>query len=287
MISACMLFDSNFSIEGWLCCKSIIDFDPTMKIYVLCLDQRVFQEAYKYKNNIIPIQLYDLENYYPDLFKARLTRPWNAYTQTCKVFIPSYIFDIYNENCVYYVDSDLYFWDKSSQINDILGSYSFMVTSRESGEPPPRQGRYNGGFYACKNDKLGNKFLKWWQKKTIEWCLWKPGEGGRFSEEGYFNIFYDQPEKFKGVLISKHHGINLAYWNMCKHQLKIKNDKIYVDNDLLICFHYQGLKINKNGYDASVRFRDNVSKYIYDSYYKKYCLFREDFLNDLDCNWWG
>jgi hypothetical protein len=288
MIAACMLFDSMYSVEGWLCYKSIRNLDPCMKVYVLCLDQRVFREAcywQHYNGDIIPVQLYDLENHFKELLGARLTRPWNAYTQTCKVFLPSYIFEKYDEESVYYIDSDLYFWSSSSQIENVLGEHSFLVSSREQ-EPPPRQGRFNGGFYACRNDKCTRVFLKWWQEKTIEWCLWGPGTDGKFGEEGYLNIFHDHPDKFQGILVSPHPGINLAYWNMHKHDLII-DDGIVIDGSYpLICFHYQGMEIKENCYEACVEFKNNVVKHIYDTYYEEYLSFKEEFTNGMESYRW-
>lgn len=286
MIAACMLFDSMHSLEGWLCCNSILKFDPVVNIYVLCLDERVYYEADYYRqcyNNVMPIRLYELENYFAALLGARSSRPWNAYTQTCKTFLPEYIFDKYGEQILFYVDSDMYFWSSSEHIEKTLGSHSFMVASREQ-EPPPKQGRFNGGFFVCKNDAFARKFLKWWQDKTIEWCLWQPGPDDRFGEEGYLNIFYEQPNLFSGVLISHNPGINMAYWNMYKHNLALNNNNIIIDNRFsLVCFHYQGMKIYKGDYNPCVEFKNKVVEHIYDTYYKEYTLFKEEFLNGMDC----
>ena len=288
MISICTLFDSRYSIEGWLLWKSINKFDKYMKFYVLCMDERVFEEAQYLKTksgDIFPIRLYDFENHFPELLNTRKTRPWPPYTQTCKVFLPTYIFDYFNEEKLCYVDRDLYFWGNPNEIEKEMKNYSFMVSSREQ-DPPPAQGRYNGGFFSCRNDDNCKKFLKWWQKKCIEWCLWEPGKNGRFTEEGYLNIFYEEPEKFENIYISSNPGINLANWNIEKHNLKIIDNEIMVDKNKLICFHYQGFKIRNNKYEAHIVFRNNVIRYIYDKYYEDYIFFKKEFLNELDKFWW-
>lgn len=289
MIAACTLFDSRFSIEGWLCWKSINKFDPCMKFYVLCLDERVYHEASywrQYCGDIIPIRLYEFENRFRQLLDSRATRPWNAYTQTCKVFLPSYIFERFGENKIFYVDCDLYFWSTPKQIEDALRYKSFMVSSREL-EPPPIQGRYNGGFYACCNDDKSKVFLNWWQNKTIEWCLWEPGPDGRYAEEGYLNIFYNEPKKFQGIKISSNPGINLANWNLNKHQLKRVDDKIIIDDYYyLVCFHYQGMRFYKDHYETYADIRNSAAKYIYEKYYNDYIAFKEEFLNGLESSLW-
>lgn len=286
MISICTLFDSRFSIEGWLLWKSINKLNKYIKFYILCMDERAYLEAEFLSTkcgDIFPIRLYDFENHFPELLKVRGTRPWAPYTQTCKVFLPTYIFDKYNEKLLSYVDSDLYFWNNPEEIEKEIGDFSFMVAPREE-EPPQVQGRYNGGFYACRD--TCEEFLRWWQNKTIEWCLWEKGENGRFGEEGYLNIFYDEPNKFSGIKISSHPGINLAYWNIKKHKLELKNNNIIIDKKFnLVCFHYQGLRIFKSKYESFVSLDNEVVKYIYDSYYKEYISFKEEFLNELDCYW--
>lgn len=285
MIAACTLFDSLFSVEGWLCWESINRFDPTMKFYVLCLDQRAYYEATSYMccrcGDIVPIRLFDFENYFKELLDVRSTRSWGPYTQTCKVFLPTYIFEVFGEQSVFYVDSDLYFWSNASQIGEELGENSFMVTSREL-EPPPPQGRFNGGCFACKNDQYAAEFLKWWQEKTIEWCQWGQGPEGRFGEEGYLNIIHDEPEKFKNTVISSNPGINLAPWNLNKHTLERIEDGVLVDGRPLVCFHYQGMLIYNNQYESYADIRTRAALYIHDEYFQRYISFKEELLNGLD-----
>lgn len=290
MIAACTLFDSKFFVEGWLCWKSIHRFNPDMKFYVLCLDEKTFWEATYFvqqSGNVIPIALEQMENHFSELEGAKLTRPWNAYTQTCKVFLPSYIFDKFGEELLFYVDSDLYFWSDANQVAIEMGDYSFMVTSREL-EPPPKQGRFNGGFFSCRNDDHAAEFLNWWQKKTVEWCLWRPGSDGRFAEEGYLNVFYDRPNKFRNIRISSNPGINLANWNFNKHRLETTDDGIVIDGSYpLVCFHYQGMLIHDNRYESYASIKTDAELHIYDTYYREYISFMEELSNGLDSNrWW-
>lgn len=266
MISLALLFDGSFSKEGWICFNSVYEQNLSNNIYILCLDEQVSEET-KTKS-VIPIQLCDLENAFPELLKVKPDRPWNAYTQTCKVFLPSYIFKTYGEQKVCYVDSDMLFWGDFSEVEKELGDYHFMVAPREE-TPPKAQGRYNGGFFACSNES--ENFLKWWQDKTIEWCLWKKGPEGRFGEEGYLNIFHEQPDKFEKILVTKHPGFNLAYWNLRKHKVELINNKIIIDGNFpLICFHYQGFKLYNKNCSVGLSKPSEAEKFIYSSYLNKF-----------------
>jgi hypothetical protein len=159
MIAACLLFDRDYSAEGWLCCRSIHEHAPSAKIYVLCLDEKVLEESRGQRVTGVPLA--DLERRFPVLADAKLDRSWPAYTQTCKVFLPAYVFERFGEETLCYVDSDMYFWQSIAEVERVLGNSSFMVASREDRVRPP-QGEFNGGFFACRNDAHSRRFFAWW-----------------------------------------------------------------------------------------------------------------------------
>jgi len=241
-----VMFDRKFLAEGLVCMSSILEHGQG-KVFVLCLDQQIEMVVPRVlpDKRVVSIQRTALEARYPVIAATRPPRPWPPYTQSLKPFLPEYIFDTYGAETLTYVDSDVLFWGDCEEISREMGDYSFMVTSRER-EPPQSCGSFNGGCFSCRNDRNCRDFLKWWQERCVEWCLWQAGPDGKFGEEGYLNIIRTDPQKFNGTHVSRHPGINLAPWNLRKHRVDRCAETFIVDSRVpLVCYHYQGLGAGK------------------------------------------
>lgn len=274
-MAACLTFDSSYATEGWLCVESIMTHRPKFPVYVLCLDRTVYDQSLQMRGRyrtIQGIELYELEKAFPVLAHARKDRPWDAYTQTCKVHFPVYVLSRFNTGKVFYVDSDMYFWNDPGIIETVMGDASVMVKDRETDDPPPA-GYYNDGFFAVKDDTAGITFLKWWQDQVIEWCLWETGPDGRFLAEGYLNILHDEPDKFEGVLVCPTPGINMGPWTLHKHIIELVKGKPVIDGrHPLVCFHYRGVEIGAREAMPST-FSSLGAAYLHESYFRRYLQF--------------
>lgn len=236
------MFDKKFMVEGLVCVSSILEYGPDAKVFVLCLDQEVDKIVQRHlsSDRVVCIQLLELEYKYPAIAATKPSRPWAPYTQSLKPFLPEYIFNTHGTKALTYVDSDMLFWGDCSEIDREMGDCSFMVTSRGQ-DPPPDYGYFNGGCFSCRDDRNCRLFLTWWQDRCVEWCLWQTGPNGAFGEEGYLNIIVTEPNRFGGIHVSRHPGINLAPWNVKMHKLESWNGGFVVDGHFpLVCYHYQG-----------------------------------------------
>lgn len=263
MLTFCTLFDKQHVAEARLCCSSIHVHAQQAMVYTLCLDEEALEAAGEWP--VVAIPLRNMEERYPGLAAVRGDRDWPSYTQTCKVFLPSFVFEVFGAWTLCYVDSDMLFWSDPQAISLELGTNSFMVTSRED-PVRPLQGAFNGGFFVCHDDLRSKQFMAWWQQKVLDWCKWEPGPGGRYTEEGYLNVIADEPDRFPGTTICRHPGVNLARWNANRHKLEVVDGGVMIDDKWpLVCFHYQSFENTPPRYGLGAE-PEGALRYVYEQY---------------------
>jgi hypothetical protein len=245
----CTYFDAHYLVKGLVCNHTIHQYQPNSTLFILCLDEVVYNKV-KELSGVIPIKLEEIEEKYPELLSVKHSRCLKEYYATISPILPLYIFHNYKEvDVLFYTDADIAFWSDPEEMLEIFGDFSLMVTDHGF-EPPRANVRFNVGILAYRNDKYCNQFLEWWKEKCLEWCKWETLPNGMCADQGYLNILHDEPEKFKNVLSCPHFGINLGPWNIGKHKIYTKNNKIKIDNDRcnLICYHYHEFMLLENGY---------------------------------------
>jgi hypothetical protein len=62
--------------------------------------------------------------------------------------------------------------------------------------------------------------------------------------QGYLNRW---PERYPGVHVIRHPGVNLAPWNLDGHALERDGESVTVDGTPLIFYHYSGLIRDADG----------------------------------------
>src|SRR5207247_668525 len=81
--------------------------------------------------------------------------------------------------------------------------------------------------------------LDWWSDRCLEWCF-KRVEDGKFCDQKYLD---EWPVRFAGVRVLDEPGVGLAPWNGRSHRLHSVGDRIYVDGNPLIFYHFQSLRL--------------------------------------------
>lgn len=101
-----------------------------------------------------------------------------------------------------------------------------------------KTGTYNLGFISLKATDESSKFIKWWMNKCENKCFNDPIKG-LFVDQKWINLV---PGMFDGVYISKHLGLNVAYWNF--HEREMVEGKI--NNKFpLVFFHFSGITLDE------------------------------------------
>jgi hypothetical protein len=222
------------------------------------------------KISVIPIKISDVERQFPELLIVKSQRKSNEYYATTSPILPLYIFNNYHfVDTLFYTDADIAFWTNQNEMEEVFGEYSLMIT--DHGFEPPRSGiRFNVGVLGYRNDKYCREFLEWWKDRCIEWCYWVTTPDGKCADQGYLNIVYDQPDKFKNTLICPHPGINMGPWNVIKYDISSVDGKPTVDDGYnLICYHYHQFELIGNSYKStSWKTNGDIEKFIYVPYFE-------------------
>lgn len=165
-----------------------------------------------------------------------------------KPFFLDFVYQTYPEaDIVHYFDPDIIVFQPLTEIEKGLEKNSLFLTphilSPQPDESTPQErdhlntGLYNLGFLGTKRSATTTSFLAWWKDRLRDHCFIDL-KNGMFVDQLWVNF---APIYYEDVLVSRHLGLNMAYWNL--HEREITNDnEPYLVNDTfpLIFFHFSG-----------------------------------------------
>lgn len=151
-------------------------------------------------------------------------------------------------NIAVYFDADGWFTSSILDVLSELGSASVMLTPHYL-NPFLRQNRsglksltllkaglYNAGFIAVRKSEESIRFLVWWREVLKKHCYNMP-QKGMCGDQRWLDL---APVLFPNTHISRHPGINVAYWNIHERLIIKDGNKYYANKRNLIYFHFSG-----------------------------------------------
>lgn len=239
----CTYFDQNYLPRGLALYRSLREHCPAFKFWVLCLDADTY--AVLSQCNLPDMHLITLEEFERDdteLLQAKQNRSGVEYYFTCTPSLPLFILNHHPEvDLITYLDADLFFFADPIQLFAEMGGKSIAIIGHRF---PVRlshleiNGIYNVGWLSFRRDENGLACLHWWRDLCLEWCYDRI-EGDRFADQKYLDRF---PDKFGDKIVLQHKGANVAPWNIDKYALNMRGDCVYIDDEPLVFYHFQGLK---------------------------------------------
>jgi hypothetical protein len=165
-----------------------------------------------------------------------------------KPFFLEYVYATYPDaEMVHYFDPDIIVYQPLTVIEEALATNSLFVTPHitspypDENRPQERDhlntGIFNLGYLGTRRTENTALFLAWWKDRLRDHCFIDLANG-MFVDQNWVNfapVFYDD------VFVSRHLGLNMAYWNL--HERTITNDyEPYEINGQtpLIFFHFSG-----------------------------------------------
>lgn len=242
----CTLFDHTYLSRGLTLYRSLQDHHPgEFVLWVLCLDDLTHDAITKFDaHGLRPIPLSEFERHDAAVALTKRSRSLAEYYFSCTAAWCLFLLRQFPEiTRITYLDADLYFFSDPSPIFHEMDEASILIIPHRF----PSQmtlleqqfGIYNVGLLSFANDEIGRECLVWWRERCLEWCFDRV-EDGKFADQKYLD---DWPQRFANVKILHHKGANLAPWNWVNYKIRTADGRIMVDEQVLIFYHYQGLKL--------------------------------------------
>jgi hypothetical protein len=130
-------------------------------------------------------------------------------------------------------------------------------------------GVFNVGVNAFRRDKIGMQCLEEWHYDCTNWYPDIPGYTlNYFSDQIWLDSW---PSRYNNLKIIGHIGIDAAPWNATNYKFTKKNGEYYVNDSLLIIYHFASIKkIDNNVWTGNAGFLliniNNILLEIYQNY---------------------
>ncbi len=270
MIVYVTLFDRNYADRAAVLSNSFANHCPRDILILGCLDrdsENLFRKLNLASTSVAPVDEFICST----LSKLRKQRSVAEFCWTCKPFLMQYVMQYYpNAEWVVYLDADsLVFGDISAVLYDyndfdcFFTPHNFHHVFRDL---ESSVGRYNAGFVAFRNSKDGLQALSEWRRMCEKSVSATPSEQG-YGDQKYLD---ELAIHWNSVSELVHKGINAAPWNIARYHIYKNIDKVMLDDQPLLFFHFQGFRrINRNFnllYKGAFLLPKIVRDYIYNPY---------------------
>lgn len=243
--AVCTICSNNYLHFARTLMDSLREAEPDWDRYLLLCDENndVFDVS-KEPFNVVELASLPLPN--PRAFCFRYTIL--ELNTAVKPWFLEWLFEVKKYDQVVYLDPDVYVYAPMRDVEEALETGSFLVltphlTGRLDDDAEPTEhdilkaGAYNLGFVALRSRENLSPFLKWWQEK-VEFNCAIDFEGGLFVDQKWIDLV---PGMFGGVVILRHDGYNVAYWNLRHRKVTRREGNFYVNGQRLVFFHFSGL----------------------------------------------
>jgi hypothetical protein len=274
----------NYLAQAKALGESLLKFNPSYKFTVGLMDRLgecdLIRESF-------PFEMIEVKDIGIDDFDEMCSRYQITELNTAvKPFYIDFFLKTYpSATSVIYLDPDIVVFAELQELEAALEEYNIVLTPHYF-SPTNDQcyltemdilnaGMYNLGFIAVSNTSEVIKFLEWWKTRLRKYCKIAFSEG-MFVDQLWINFV---PLYFDKVLILKHLGYNVAYWNL--HERILSDDGgVYRVNRVypLVFYHFSGYSPREpeelSKYQTRFRLADRTDvKGVFD-------LYRETLLNN-------
>jgi hypothetical protein len=228
---------------------SLIKYNPEYKLLIGLVDRlegRVLADYY-YPHDVVEAHALQIPEF------KEMSERYTPLELNCalKSFFCDYALNTYHAEEIIFLDSDILVFDSLQYIEEQLQQCSILLSPHitipypdDGCRPVEREmlknGVFNAGFFAFKNDSKGRAFLSWLKKRMVHEAHVNAKEGLN-ADQTWFNLV---PLYFKGVCVLEHPGCNAAYWNLHERSFSKTGEKYLVNEQYsLLFFHFSGYSL--------------------------------------------
>ena len=244
MLHFCTYFDRNYLSRGLALYASLRRHCGPFSLWTLCLDDetRLTLERLSLPGvQVVPLA--ELEAFDPELLAAKASRPMLEYYYTSGPALLRHVFRTNPEvGFLTYLDADLFFFhDPAPAIAELTGASVGLVSHRiTDARGIALYGEFNVGWVSFRSDAEGLRALEWWRARCLESCSTDQPETGICGDQKYLD---ELARRFPRVVVLKHKGANLAYWNYARFPCRRVSGAVYVDGEPLLWFHFGDFRL--------------------------------------------
>jgi hypothetical protein len=242
---------NNYLAQAKTLGDSLMIYNPDYHFVIGLVDRLNEEIDYTFFNpyEIIPIENIGIDGF-DDMFARYNITELNT---SVKPFIFHYLFSRNSDvNAIIYLDPDIIIYQPIQELEKNLLKYNIILTPHfftpiydkyYLSEPSIlNAGLYNLGFLAVKRSEVSEQFLKWWMIKLKDQC-YIDFINGFFVDQLWINFV---PLYFENILILKHLGYNVAYWNLHERYITGKKNNYTINSQFqLIFYHFSGFNFGK------------------------------------------
>lgn len=270
----CTYFDSGYLSRGLALIASLRASGESALVFVVAFDAVAYEylDSRKSELGLIVRKSDDLLTKFPELAEVADQRKYSELFFTSSPFLLKLALEEVDEgDVVVYLDADLFFFENPQAVFEELADGSIGIIRHNYPENRKRlatkYGTFNVGLVVFRNDAEGRRVLDWWAASCIEWCHDFPLDG-KYSDQGYLDQF---PELSSRTVILENPGFNLAPWNTSSSTLSSVQQKVSVNNEPLLFFHFHGLsRVGQRVISAQLTYRSLLSKSVFQAIYAPY-----------------
>lgn len=172
--------------------------------------------------------------------------------ELCTAVKPSYFRHLFAEHThlrqVHYLDPDTRLYAAPTPLSAPLDEADVQLTLHHF-TPMPLDGRspdealalnhgiFNLGYLGLRRGETTRALLAWWEERMFEHCRIDLREG-YFVDQLWFNYV---PHYFANVAVSRHPGVNIAYWNLHERTVTQECTVRFAGREFpLVLFHFSG-----------------------------------------------